>query len=240
MIQKILRNKYYRIIYKGCVNKQSLHYIHRQLLEQTINRREVNKSLLAHALKISKLAKTKMDADGSAVVVLLLKMFDISNKIINHYNSVNAEKEKDRILRIFVDDNRAKRKYFYLASSHNDCATDHKNWQGRLYVDESAPSECIEWGRVHELYTMQWVIDAPVWFITRPNCRHYFVCLDFEEVKNNSLDYLKTKYKTHTSMGKAPNNRFQDSDYRLQLLRDMMGIKNNQEIERRIKLCRQN
>lgn len=74
-------------------------------------------------------------------------------------------------------------KIFYLASKHGDCAEDHKDYQGKLYYNRfwrrcvkskkgrKAVEAFIQRKRIR---SVQWVIGRPVWFITRPNCRHYF------------------------------------------------------------------
>lgn len=112
-----------------------------------------------------------------------------------------TEKRKDVIIKDYIEKNRDQGKWFYLASSHNDCAEDHKDYQGRLYVDNTAPKEIMNYARSRNFLSLQWVMGDPVWFITRPNCRHYFVALSEEEVRKKSLKHLKKKYKTHSEEG---------------------------------------
>ena len=71
---------------------------------------------------------------------------------------------------------------FYLASSHGDCADDHKDYQGRLYYDESWQSIAKEsqhraiadFIRSNKLMSIQDVRDGKPYLTTRPNCRHTF------------------------------------------------------------------
>lgn len=179
------------------------------MFDATINKKPVyqDKYLLGFAIKLTNKAK-KINASGLdllAVALLDLFMRDKSNdkakKIINHRVDNEAEKTKLSRLDDFIDKSRDNKQWFYLASSHNDCAEDHKAYQGRLYVDNKAPKDIIEYAKSRNLYTMQWVTDKPVWFVTRPYCRHYFVSLSLDQVQNKSLKKLKNKYKTHSKVG---------------------------------------
>lgn len=178
------------------------------MFDATINTKKVyaDKYLLAFAIKLSNKAK-KVQGSGGILAVALLDMFkkqqsnDKMKKIINHQTQVEAEKQKQVAIDEFIDKSREKNEWFYLASSHNDCAIDHKPYQGHLYADAKAPKEALEYAKSRGLYTIQWVMDAPAWFITRPNCRHYFVSLTLEEVMHKSLKRLKRKYKTHSLEG---------------------------------------
>jgi hypothetical protein len=64
-----------------------------------------------------------------------------------------------------------------------DCAEDHLPYQGKLYYDRfwrryvtdpEARKTVLEIIKARGLRSMQWVINRPVWLITRPNCRHFF------------------------------------------------------------------
>jgi len=50
----------------------------------------------------------------------------------------------------------------------------------------------------------QWVIGKPVWMVTRPNCRHYFKALTYEEVAGKSYQSLVKEYKMHRKIGNRP------------------------------------
>lgn len=203
-----LKNKYFAIIYSGCVKGDGVRKIHKALYDATINSGKYSsKILLAQALKLTNKAKKVVPSDGELLSVAIFSLFkrddvnDTAKKIINWQTQRDAEKEKDATLKSFIEENQKDGKWFYLASSHDDCAKDHLDWQGKLYVDENAPEEVLEYAKSRALHTMQWVIGQPVWFITRPNCRHYFVSLSESEVRKKPLKKLKRKYKTHTKEG---------------------------------------
>ena len=92
---------------------------------------------------------------------------------------------------------------FYLASSHGDCADDHKDYQGRLYYDESWQSiakdsqhrAIADFIRSNKLMSIQDVRDGKPYLTTRPNCRHTFKPLTLDQVLNNSVKELLVKHK---------------------------------------------
>lgn len=179
--------------------------IHKALFDETIRSgpKDADKVLLAMAIKAAnKARKYPADTMADMIVALFLRQSnDLAKKIINHDTQERAERDKSRVMDDFVQENRTNGKWFYLASSHDDCAKDHEDWQGKLYVDDKAPAEVIEYARSRGLYTLQWVMDRPVWLITRPNCRHYFVAMGIREVKRSTITKLKKRHKTHTREG---------------------------------------
>ena len=101
-------------------------------------------------------------------------------------------------------------KVFYLSSKHNDSAKDHKNYQGKMYVDENWAVIPMPYGihtaiqnyiKTHRVRTIQWVVGRPVWLITRPNCRHYFQELSVKEVLGTSRRNLIKEYDMKSAIG---------------------------------------
>ena len=74
---------------------------------------------------------------------------------------------------------------FYMCSEHNKPAEDHKEWQGKIYVDRFWRSKVedtlavptLEYIKTHNIMTIQEIMGAPVYLTTRPYCRHYFIPL---------------------------------------------------------------
>ena len=117
------------------------------------------------------------------LILLFSKMgYDYkATSIINQHVRDLDDRAKIRLLEDMLND---KQKPFYMASKHDDCAADHKDWQGKLYYDaKTTNQEVIKYAQEHNLKTLQWVTGKPVWFVTRPYCRHYFVQYSLEEVK---------------------------------------------------------
>ena len=207
-----LKNRYFAIIYGECLKNTSIKKIHKKLFDETINSKVQDKLLLGFAIKTANKAHKLVAIKGEGLASLIYDLFkkeksnDKAKKIINYQVGKEAEKEKLGKLNDFIEQSKLNGKWFYLASSHNDCAKDHIPYQGRLYVDKNAPKQVLEYAKGKGLYTMQWVIDAPAYFITRPNCRHYFVSLSYKEVEGKSVKKLINKHHTHTDEG---NREFQ-------------------------------
>ena len=87
---------------------------------------------------------------------------------------------------------------FYLCSTHINPAKDHADWEGKIYVSEDwedrvSPdqhSQVAAYIRNHKIMTVQWVVGEPVYLITRPNCKHYFIEVSVDEVLNSSVRKL--------------------------------------------------
>lgn len=87
---------------------------------------------------------------------------------------------------------------FYLCSYHSDCANDHVDFQGKVYVDENwedvisedMKPKVQEYIDSHKIDTIQNVRDGEPYLTTRPNCRHYFTPLSVEDVLGSSVKKL--------------------------------------------------
>lgn len=110
--------------------------------------------------------------------------------------------EKQAFIMSDIQANRLNNKWFYLCSSHSDSAKDHKDYQGKVYIDENCDDyDCLMLANQYKMRSYQWVIGKPVWMVTRPNCRHYFRALSYEEVKGHSYKELIDKYNMHRKVG---------------------------------------
>ena len=162
-----------------------------------------------------------------------------AKKIINYRVDTEAEREKDLAIDDFITASRKNGEWFFLASSHGDCAEDHKAYQGRLYVDEKAPDDVIQYAKQRGLWTVQWVMGKPAWFVTRPHCRHYFVSLTEKQVRGKTNKKLTRKYKTYSKKGdydfqtpaKAAVAEYTD---RLHMLKYLYGIYKTQKLRNEI------
>ena len=91
---------------------------------------------------------------------------------------------------------------FWLCSSHGDCANDHADYQGKIYVDEDWESmvgqkdfdKVYDYIRANGVKTKQEIENDEPYLCTRPNCRHYFMPLSIEEVLGSTTkELLKDK-----------------------------------------------
>lgn len=92
---------------------------------------------------------------------------------------------------------------FCLASRHDDCAADHIEYQGKLYVKRWALRypEIKKYCEARQIKTVEWVIKKPAWLTTRPNCRHFFKDLTWKEVRGTEIDVLLKEYGADRVVG---------------------------------------
>lgn len=172
----------------------------------TINNKKVvaNKPLLAYTLKVANKVKKLDRKDGNidllAASIITMFMKDAvnykANVIINKTIRDNESVMKDEIIENYFKEGRQTGKIFYIASSHKDSAEDHKPYQGKIYVDayyNRHNQELIDYVKNNNIRTVQWVTGKPVYFITRPHCRHYFVAYTFDEIKGGRYHIPKRK-----------------------------------------------
>lgn len=175
---KTTKNKCLAIIYDGIINDKPVDFSNEEMpprlrayIENTYKRaRKVNKVGAKQELALNLiLLFSKINYDYKATA------------IINQHVRTQDDRAKAALLKNMLKD---KKKPFYMASWHKDSATDHMDWQGKLYYDEKTTDpEVIKYANSHNLKTLQWVTGPPVWFVTRPYCRHYFVQYSLAEVK---------------------------------------------------------
>ena len=79
---------------------------------------------------------------------------------------------------------------FFLCSKHNSSADDHKNYQGKIYVDRfwrtkvpgNLYAPVLQYIKDNEIVTVQEIMGKPVWLCTRPYCKHFFIPVATEDV----------------------------------------------------------
>lgn len=194
-----MNNEYIGIIYSGILKNKPIRKIHKELYDATINKKITSKVLFANAIKLSNKAK-KINIADDVVVLINLLLNNNGEKIINFETKKETENQKNSLVDKYIKDKRDNKQYFYLASSHGDCAKDHKPYQGKKYIDEKAPQEFLDLAKQYNIKTIQWVMNKPAWFVTRPYCRHYFISIKNEEAVK-SAKKLTRKYKAYTKEG---------------------------------------
>lgn len=157
---------------------------------------------------VKKTAKLMYIQNGNLENSQLKTYYSGINKVSEHANSRKRKQNLAGMMR----NNRAKGGVFYICSTHSNPATDHAEWQGRIYVDrywrntlegdEIALKKVAAYIRNHDIKTVQEICREPVYLITRPYCKHFFIELDTDEVLNSSLNSIKKNHpeaivKTH-------------------------------------------
>lgn len=144
-----------------------------------------------------------------------------ASKVVHYEVRKFEDKRKVEILDNTFKENRENGKIFYVASKHADSAEDHKPWQGRIYVDRywhnyDTDGRLAKYIRDNDIKTVQWVTGKPVWFVTRPNCRHYFTEYSIDDILNG---------KYHIPNRKIGDRRLQTpQDANLQYYQDRLRL----------------
>lgn len=126
----------------------------------------------------------------------ILKYSTGINKIQEHADSRSRKMKLAQEMRA----HRAEGGVFYLLSSHSNPALGHAPYQGQIFVDRfwksttDGDKRIQAYIRNHDTQTVQQIMKAPVYMITRPYCKHYFVSLDTEEVLNNGLKKVRQNH----------------------------------------------
>lgn len=228
---KKARNRYIATVYDDLIHKKSIKEIHADIQRIMIsdNHEGLNSSMMGnYAFTLAKRMKRKTDRFEEILLPeLLFKLFQ-KNKVYTETNSLaynTAQKEEEKRKKKVIDgeQERAKKegKVFYLCSEHRDCAIDHVDYQGKIYVDERwetiikddvLKGKIAEYVIMNNIQTFQWVIGAPVYMITRPNCRHFFKLLDNDEVlKAKSLKSLIKRNKMYYRTGRKETQTLRHS-----------------------------
>lgn len=201
-----IKNKYLAIMYNGCIYNKPISVIHKELYDATIKKNKVigNKDMYHYCYRMSARLKkvntqavqTRDDQEklsqasllSIALVQFMMKkdVFGTMHRIINAELNRDEGDFKQNMLENYWQEGRDTGKIFYIASAHGDCAKDHKDYQGKLYVDayyNRHNRELCDFVRENEIKTIQWVTGKPVYFVTRPHCRHYFRAYTFNQIK---------------------------------------------------------
>ena len=181
---------------------------------------EYSLPIMNYGLKISKKANKQIEEDNTltmALAVFMLfnrdksyqKIKSVTNTAIIDFEAKAKEKEIEKDLAY----NRSLEnpKIFGLVSTHQDSATDHRDFQGKYYFDEKwqnyvkdaeRRAEIQAFINKHNLKSFQWVTGKPVWMITRPHCRHYFKWFTVDEVLNTKLNQMLINNSMVHNVGK--------------------------------------
>lgn len=207
-----LKNRYLTTIYDDTINKKPITKVIFDIQTLTEKSQVASKPLYKAAILLAKQAqKKKYQSSGAVLGVLLLELIDKNfqtlDKVINEdLRQQDAEKKEVVIANLLSD----KSNVFYLASKHDDCAKDHLPYQGKVYIDNRWKSRVREpemrkrienYIHAHNTMTIQKVMDRPIWFITRPYCRHYFEKISIKEALGTSAKKLIKKHDMHRKVG---------------------------------------
>lgn len=151
------------------------------------------------------------------------------NKVEEHRN---ARLRKQKLI-AEMHGSRANNKVFYMSSIHSNPAKDHKDWQGKIYVDRYWRSILADdkallkrvgaYIRNHNTMSVQEVCGSPVYLITRPYCKHFLISLDTDEVLENGLKKIQRDHpEAHT---RSHNIYYRKKYYRMrERIHNILGM----------------
>ena len=200
--------------YKGLIKKAFL-CISRAVEEQK-TLRETSSELKKLINSYSDLTKTEKNDLYSACCEVSRACLSLKNSEKGHFKlatrkmydkihrsarrvKVSSEGRKKAIhLRAMLKDHK---KVFFLCSKHNEPASDHKDYQGKIYVDrfwrQKVSGEdyyaVLSYIRNHGVKTVQEIAGTPVYLTTRPHCKHFFVPVHIRTVLGTSLKSMNRK-----------------------------------------------
>ena len=124
------------------------------------------------------------------------------DRVMRAVRKVKGEKElreKQAALTVQLKENR---NVFFACSIHNKPAEDHKDYQGRIYIDRfwrtKVPGRyyrAVEsYIKNHNTVTVQKIQGPPVYLTSRPYCKHYFIPVPRYTVLHSSEKKIASEY----------------------------------------------
>lgn len=173
-----MRQECYKIIHNNI--NDTTRKIHKKLFDATINKNKLARNLYLYFYKLVPRAKRNKTDDD--LVLFIMHDIDKSRKVVNREIRQRENDSKQKIMQTEIKNNRLDEKWFYVCSKHYDCAEDHEDYQGRIYYDNRAPQEIIDYAYQRNMTSLQDITSGPVWLVTRPYCRHYFVAYKLDDL----------------------------------------------------------
>lgn len=154
-----------------------------------------------------------------------------ATKMVNRAERASTARRKNRIIKETLRDNRNQRLpvIFYLCSYHEKAALDHKDYQGKLYVDRYWRSAVLQYSELswleapidayiknHKILTMQEVVGDKPYLTTRPYCKHFFIPVDIWTVLTSSVQAIKREHpEAVQGTGKKSYRQYRQDYYKL-------------------------
>jgi hypothetical protein len=127
---------------------------------------------------------------------------------------------------------------FFICSTHQKPAEDHRDFQGKVYVDVHWRQTLRERNldalipglekaiRQRGTRSVQWVMGPPAYMVTRPYCRHYFTPITIDEYltktpKQILADHPEAHMPNHRPMTRG--QRYAKEKARFQYVRDVIA-----------------
>lgn len=235
---KELRNELLALLYRALIDNYSL-FTFKIKVKQICTNIEIFNLVVAIYIRARKRIKEKKlyPVEIAAFLVLNTNLFAFNelNKKINELARRNEEKRKNDFLFSFfsrdyeysnIEKRRKKDPFyfksekrkekndnliFFLCSFHEDSASDHEDYQGKIYIDKNWRKKIKVKEQVSqiELYiyyndplSIQSVCFSSPYLITRPNCRHFIKAIDTNRVLTQNVGNILLAEKMYFKEGK--------------------------------------
>lgn len=126
---------------------------------------------------------------------------------------------------------------FHLCNHLEDSAKDHAPHQGKVYVienwrnyinDAKELKQIDAYIKNNGIQTKEWVMDKPAFLTTRPNCRHFFKPINYEQALNYK-ETLKTLKMAKNEYSKEKYTALQEQRYNERQIREFKGRVDNRK-----------
>ena len=154
-----------------------------------------------------------------------------ATKMVNRAERASTARRKNKLIKETLKENRGQRLpvVFYLCSYHEKPALDHKDYQGKLYIDRYWRSAVLQYSELawleapidayiknHKIQTMQEVVGDKPYLTTRPYCKHFFIPVDIWTVLTSSLSAIKREHpEAVQGTGKKSHRQYRRDYYKL-------------------------
>lgn len=208
---KGLMKKTFSYIYRASINGKNLGYISKGLKKivgdyEQLNAREKN-ALYIECYNLARKCKRTESGDAKEVSAVLTKRVNY-DKVLSTMKKVNRNNQRRNNVSNTKDMLKDTDNIFFICSKHNNPAVDHKDLQGKIYVDRFWRTKCSgkvyravsDYIKANNIMTVQEVMQGPYWLITRPNCKHRLIPLEVSAVLDASLSDLAKEYTVRENL----------------------------------------
>lgn len=124
---------------------------------------------------------------------------------------------------------------FFLATERFDSADDHADYQGKVYVsknwqskvkDDELKNRIKAFIKNNDIMTVEYIKGPPVYFTTRPNCRHSLMPITNEQALGNIAELKQT---LRTKQGTYKEDNYKDLKQQRQNERNLRFYKDRLE-----------
>lgn len=200
-------------VFKGVQNHKSIKSIRQDLSRLVASFNGLNKYERAHLVSVGVSVAKKAKANFPRADEYLSQR-TVYNQLDVAARKVAASQQLRQKRQLVRNELQSGEHIFFLCSYHSNPADDHKDFQGKIYVNRYWRSmvtgtdyyKVASYIKNRNVQTIQSIMGAPVYLTTRRYCRHYFTPLSTEAVLTSSPKALLHNTKSfHYSQRPRPD-----------------------------------